>query len=85
MANQPAPEIDYDLIYEKLKANRFRCAGIPEITCFSPNGLPNSHMCLCYDKENFRENKCGTEEGKLELEEAYFSKTMQGKLKAILE
>jgi hypothetical protein len=82
MAVQTAKEVDYDYIYSKLEKNNFECDGILEIKCggYSGDETPNDHICLCHGLRI-----CGTKKGKELLKEAYFSKSIQGKLKAIME
>jgi hypothetical protein len=78
-----ADKIDYDLIYQKLEKAGFDCTGIKEIYCSDvANAGINNHVCLCYKKG------CGivmSTNRANALEKAYYNKTIQGKLKAILE
>jgi hypothetical protein len=75
-------EVDYDLIYKKLEKNDFNCSGIFEINCTDivDTAKPNYHTCLLYGRRG-----CGTEKAKEILRDMYYQKTIQSKLKAILE
>jgi hypothetical protein len=89
MANKPAPEIDYDLIYKLLEKNEFRCVSVAQIRCgvsVSENpSIPNEHRCLCKAEGYCSGSGSGTPETRKKLRELYLNKSLQPKLKAILE
>jgi hypothetical protein len=80
MANQ----VDYDFIYNKLKENNFDCSAVEEIRCAGePASRHNHHKCLlggnlvCIGDKRLAKVK--------RLKALYYKKSIQCKLKAILE